>query len=97
MNKPIIAGICLSVLLTACGRVEEQLEEDSSLSVDTMQVNSVVGELMGDSNYVFGEIASALPTAGGGVAVLDLYGCDISFFSNSRFPPLDLTCSRFQD
>lgn len=83
MNRLLVTGICLSALLAGCGGEEIPLAEESSLSVDTMQVNCVIGEIMGDSNYVFGEIASALPTAGGGVAVLDVYGCDISFFDSS--------------
>lgn len=72
------------MLLVGCG--EERPEEpqaEPETTVDTLSVRVTIGEMMGDSCYVFGEIASAVPTAGSGVAVLDVYGCDLSFFDST--------------
>ncbi len=85
----IFTVLCIVLLsiFTGCGEVEvEMVEEIDQQPVENIEYASTVGEMMGDSNYVFGEIASALPTQNGGVAVLDLYSCKISFFdSNGLF------------
>ncbi|RKZ08385.1 hypothetical protein DRQ25_09200, partial [Candidatus Fermentibacteria bacterium] len=83
MKEIILTGSCLMVLLSGCGGDNEDTAIDSPAQVETLSVACEIGEMMGDSSYVFGEIASAVPTAGGGVAVLDIYGCDISFFDSS--------------
>jgi hypothetical protein len=79
MKRTVFAGLCLLFLLAGC----DTPEVHAPASIDTLTVSCEIGEMMGDSNYVFGEIASALPIRGGGVAVLDIYGCDISFFDSS--------------
>jgi len=57
--------------------------EISTVQNDTLAMTGQIGEMMGDSCYVFGQIASAVPTEGGGVAVLDVWGCDITFFDST--------------
>ncbi len=72
------------VMFYGCGGDEiPETNAEPSAQVDTLKVTCEIGEMMGEGNYVFGQIASAVPTAGGGVAVLDVYGCDISFFDSS--------------
>ena len=82
MKKLIITGVCLFSFLSGCGKSEVEIAIES-FPVEVIEVVYTVGESMGDSNYVFGTIASALPTPDGGVAVLDLYSCKISFFDHS--------------
>ncbi len=85
MNNLSILSLLLMVFLSGCAKTELEIAEEPSeqIEIETLEFVYEVGELMGDSNYVFGVIASALPTAGGGIAVLDLYGCDISFFDST--------------
>lgn len=69
------------LLFLSCGEVpEESAAGPSALSCDTLAVVCEIGELMGDSLYVFGEITSAEPVPEG-VAVLDVRTCRISFYN----------------
>lgn len=71
------------IVVSGCGDENPEVTVEPDLEIDTLSVICEIGEIMGDSNYVFGEITSAVPTENGGVAVLDIYSCDISFFDSS--------------
>jgi len=83
MKKAVLTAYCILAVLSGCGGGNEEIVSGLPVEIETLSVTCSIGEMMGDSCYVFGEIASAVPTAGGGVAVLDIYGCDISFFDSS--------------
>ena len=86
MNWRILVGCSCLAALSGCGGEGEYMASEShatSARIDTLKMVCEVGEMMGDSSYVFGEIASALPASDGGVAVLVIYRCDISFFDSS--------------
>ncbi len=84
MKILIVFGIALLSFYSGCKEADvEFVEESDPEQIENIEYVCDVGEMMGDSNYVFGEIASALPTPGGGVAVLDLYSCKISFFDST--------------
>ena len=79
-----VIGYCYLFLLAGCGQDSaDNSPSESPIPCDTLSAEVVIGEMMGDSSYVFGEIAAAVPTEGSGVAVLDIYGCDISFFDST--------------
>ncbi len=75
--------ICLMIpLVLSCGKPPEEADtSETTLQCDTLRVVCEIGELMGDSLYVFGDITSAEPVPEG-VAVLDIHSCLISFFND---------------
>ncbi len=83
MKRKILISCCFLSVLSGCGGENPEVTVEPPARIDTLAVSCEIGEMMGDSSYVFGEIASAHPIPGGGVAVLDIYGCDISFFDSS--------------
>lgn len=82
--KTVSVSIGLAFLFVSfsCGKSSENVTADNgSMVCDTLEVVLEIGELMGDSLYVFGEITSAEPVQEG-IAVLDIHSCLISFFNH---------------
>jgi len=83
MTVRYYGGVLLLLLFLGCGTAGNHAPSPAENMIrDTLHVAQEVGELMGDSLYVFGEVTRVVPVSEG-FAVLDVYSCRISFYDRN--------------
>ncbi|NLP05314.1 hypothetical protein GX411_05135 [Candidatus Fermentibacteria bacterium] len=85
MKKPVVLA-ALALLSAACGSSPAEKpgfdpEWAQGVPVRTLTVTDSIGVELGDSDYVFGQVAGAMWTPDGNIAVIDMKRCAILFYT----------------